>query len=40
MGMVFENYALLAHRTVLENVALPLKVRVKPEQSEKSVPAR
>lgn len=27
MGMVFQHYALLAHRTVLENVELPLEVR-------------
>jgi glycine betaine/proline transport system ATP-binding protein len=27
MGMVFQHYALLAHRTVLENVALPLEIR-------------
>ncbi|MEP5758639.1 MAG: ATP-binding cassette domain-containing protein [Litoreibacter sp.] len=31
MGMVFQHYALLAHRTVMENVALPLEVRGEPK---------
>lgn len=31
MGMVFQHYALLAHRTVLENVSLPLEVRGEPK---------
>lgn len=31
MGMVFQHYALLGHRTVLENVALPLEVRGEPK---------
>jgi glycine betaine/proline transport system ATP-binding protein len=31
MGMVFQHYALLAHRTVLENVSLPLEIRGEPK---------
>src|SRR5690606_14607975 len=31
IGMVFQNYALMPHMTVFENVAYPLRVRREPE---------
>lgn len=36
MGMVFQHYALLPHRTVLENVALPLEIRGEPKASRET----
>lgn len=36
MGMVFQHYALLAHRTVLENVELPLEVRGEPRKQREA----
>ncbi len=33
IGVVFQDYNLLNHLTVLENVALPLKVRLEPKKS-------
>lgn len=31
LGMVFQNYALMPHMTVFENIAFPLRVRKRPE---------
>src|SRR5687768_6989186 len=36
MGMVFQNFALLPHRTVLDNVAFPLQVRGTSRQERES----
>lgn len=36
MGMVFQHYALLAHRTVLENVELPLEIRGEPRKTREA----
>ena len=32
LGMVFQNYALMPHMTVFENIAFPLRVRKKPKE--------
>src|SRR5918996_5870960 len=32
MSMVFQNYALYAHKTVFENIAYPLRIRRTPRQ--------
>lgn len=33
LGMVFQNYALMPHTTVFDNVAFPLRVRRQPAMS-------
>jgi len=40
MSMVFQKFALLPHRTVLQNTALPLKVRAEDEELQKTEACR
>ena len=35
MGMVFQNFALMPHRNVLDNIVFPLKFRVLAEKKRK-----